>query len=181
MDVDSYLSGSTASVTISTSTMNTAVNRVLNAADRNDTDPVVVISVDTSSRADGVKVTLTVSSLEKLSEYAYATLTIDSDVAEVTLDSDAIDAVASQAGSMVTLNVAAVDTSELTSRQRQVVGSAPVFDLSFKSGGTTISDFDGGYVTVTLPYTLKSGQTADGIVVWYMGQQRQPDRLRYVL
>lgn len=168
MDVDSYLSGSTASVTISTSTMNTAVNRVLNAADRNDTDPVVVISVDTSSRADGVKVTLPVSSLEKLSEYAYATLTIDSDVAEVTLDSDAIDAVASQAGSMVTLNVAAVDTSELTSRQRQVVGSAPVFDLSFKSGGTTISDFDGGYVTVTLPYTLKSGQTADGIVVWYM-------------
>ena len=168
MDVDSYLSGSTATVTISTSTMNTAVNRVLNAADRNDTDPVVVISVDTSSRTDSVKVKLPVSSLEKLSEYAYATLTIDSDVAEVTLDSDAIDAVASQAGSMVTLNVAAVDTSELTSRQRQVVGSAPVFDLSFKSGSTTISDFDGGYVTVTLPYTLKSGQTADGIVVWYM-------------
>lgn len=167
-DVNSSLSGSTASATISTYTMNTAVDRVLNAADRNDTDPVVVVSVNTSSRADSVKVTLPVSALETLSEHAYAMLTIDSDVAEVTLDSDAIDAVASQAGSMITLHVAAVDTSELTSRQKQAVGSAPVFDLSFKSGSTTISDFDGGYVTVTLPYMLKSGQTADGVVVWYM-------------
>lgn len=167
-DVNSSLSGSTASATISTYTMNTAVDRVLNAADRNDTDPAVVVSVNTSSRADSVKVTLPTSALETLSEHAYATLTIDSDVAEVTLDSDAIDAVASQAGSMITLHVAAVDTSELTSRQKQAVGSAPVFDLSFKSGSSTISDFDGGYVTVTLPYTLKSGQTADGIVVWYM-------------
>lgn len=167
-DVNSFMSGTTASATVSTATMDTAVERVLNAAEKNGTDPVVVIAVDTSSRADSVKVTLPVSSLKTLGKNADVTLTITSDVAEVTLDSDAISAVASQARSTVTLSVASVAASELNSRQKEAVGSAPVFDLSFKSGSTTISDFDGGLVTVTLPYTLKSGQSADGIVVWYM-------------
>lgn len=168
MDVNSSVSGTTASATVFTLTMNTAVERVLNAAEKNGTDPVVVISVDTSSRADGMKVTLPVSSLKTLGRHAYATLTVVSDVAEVTLDSDAISAVTSQAVSTITLYVTPVATSELNGLQKEAVGTAPVFDLSFKSGNTTISDFDGGRVTITLPYTLKSGQTAAGIVVWYM-------------
>lgn len=167
-DVNPSMSGSTASATVPTVTMDTAVERVLNAAEKNGTDPVLVIAVDTPSRADGVKVTLPVSSLKTLGKNADVTLTITSDVTEVTLDSDAISAVASQAYSTVTLIVTPVATSELNSRQREAVGSAPVFDLSFKSGSTTISDFDGGRVTVTLPYTLQPGQTADGVVVWHM-------------
>lgn len=168
MEYNSSTSGSTASTTVSSSTMKTAVDRVLNAAKKYNTDPVLEINVDVSSRADSMKVTLPSSSLEKLGEHDDAALVILSDVAEVTLDSDAISAVAWQAGSTVTLYVTSVPTSELNSRQRAAVGSAPVFDLSFKSGNTTISDFDGGRATITLPYRLKSGQKADGIVVWYM-------------
>lgn len=167
-DINSFVFGTTASTTVSAATMDTAVERVLNAAEKNDTDPVVVLSVYTPSHADSVKVTLPVSSLQTLGKNVDAVLTITSGVAEVTLDSDAISAVASQARSTVTLSVAPVAASELNSRQKEAVGSAPVFDLSFKSGSTSISDFDGGRVSVTLPYTLKSGQTADGIVVWYM-------------
>lgn len=167
-DINSYTSGSTASASVATSTMNTAVDRVLKAAEKNDTDPVVKINVDVSSRADSLKVTLPVYPLETLGKHSDATLIILSDVAEVTLDRDAINAVTSQAGSTVTLYVTSVPTSELNSYQWQAVGSAPVFDLSFKSGSATISNFDGGRVTITLPYHLQSGQAAKGIVVWYM-------------
>ena len=148
--------------------MNTAVDRVLQAAKKNDTDPVVKINVDASSRADSLKVTLPVYPPETPGKHSDATLIIRSDVAEVMLDRDAINAVTSQAGSTVTLYVTSVPTSELNSYQWQAVGNAPVFDLSFKSGSATISNFDGGRVTVTLPYRLQSGQTADGILVWYM-------------
>lgn len=168
MECSSSTSGSTASTTVSSSTMNTAVNRVLNAAEKYDTNPVLEINVDVSSRADSMKVTLPSSPLEKLGKHNDAALVIFSDVAEVTLDSEAVSAVVWQAGSTVTLYVTAVPTSELNSRQKAAVGSVPVFDLSFKSGNTIISDFDGGRATITLPYGLKSGQKADGIVVWYM-------------
>ncbi|HJA48219.1 MAG TPA: S-layer homology domain-containing protein [Candidatus Agathobaculum intestinipullorum] len=168
MEYNSSTSGSTASTTVSSSTMKTAVDRALNAAKKYNTDPVLEINVDVSSRADSMKVTLPSSSLEKLGEHDDAALVILSDVAEITLDSEAISAVAWQAGSTVTLYVTSVPTSELNSRQRAAAGSAPVFELSFKSGNTTISDFDGGRATITLPYRLKSGQKADGIVVWYM-------------
>lgn len=168
MECSSSTSGSTASTTVSSSTMNTAVNRVLNAAEKYDTNPVLEINVDVSSRADSMKVTLPSSPLEKLGKHNDAALVIFSDVAEVTLDSEAVSAVVWQAGSTVTLYVTAVPTSELNSRQNAAVGSVPVFDLSFKSGNTIISDFDGGRATITLPYGLKSGQKADGIVVWYM-------------
>ena len=167
MEVNASTSGSTANASVSTS-MNTAVYRALNAAKKNDTDPVVAISIDMASRADSVRVSLPTAALKTLGQNADALLTVVSDVAEVKLNSDAIRAVASQAGSMVTLYVVPVTTSELNSRQQQAVGNAPVFDLSFKSGSTIISEFDGGCVTVTLPYTLQSHQTAEGIVVWYM-------------
>lgn len=166
--VGSSTSGTTASATISGSALDKAVERVLDAADRNATDPVVKISVDVSSRADSIKLTLPVAALETLGDHTDAVLTILTDVAEVTFDSDAIHAIASQAGSSVTLQVEPVASSALNSRQRQAVGSAPVFDVSLRSGSDTISSFSGGSATVTLPYSLKSGQDANRLVVWYV-------------
>ena len=87
---------------------------------------------------------------------------------EVTLSPEALSAVAEQAGTTVTLTVDPVDTDELNSRQQAAVGDAPVFDLTIKSGGKTITDFDGGLVTVAIPYELPDGQDPAGVVVWFM-------------
>ena len=50
----------------------------------------------------------------------------------------------------------------------EAVGSAPVFDLTLRSSSGAITDFRGGYATVSLPYTLAAGQNPSGVVVYYL-------------
>ena len=53
------------------------------------------------------------------------------------------------------------------------VGNSPVYDFSLKSGDETISNFNGGLVTITLPYTLSEGEDVDSIAVWYISDSGQ--------
>ena len=48
------------------------------------------------------------------------------------------------------------------------MGDAPVFDITLKSGGKFITDFGGGLLTVSLPYTLNAGQNPSGVAVYYL-------------
>ena len=75
---------------------------------------------------------------------------------------------AEQVGRNVTIAVEPVDTDELNRRQQAAVGDAPVFDLTIKSGSKTITDYDGGMITVSLPYELPKGQDPTGVVVWLL-------------
>lgn len=182
-EVKPSTSGTTSSATVSQSNLDKAVDSALQEADRRDTAPEVTISVDVPSRADSVQVTLPAASLETLGEHSDATLTITSDVGEVTLDSTAITSVAAQAGTNVTVAVAPVDPADLNDRQQTAVGEAPVYDLSIKSGNRTITDFDGSWITVSLPYDLADGRDPDGVVVYYLDDRggRTPCDTRYSL
>jgi hypothetical protein len=87
----------------------------------------------------------------------------------VTLPNETLSSIASQtSGNTVTISLSTVETSSLTADQQAVVGSNPVYDISILSGSTHISSFDGGNITVSLPYTLKSGEDASGVTVWYL-------------
>jgi hypothetical protein len=48
------------------------------------------------------------------------------------------------------------------------VGDKTVYDLTVMSGGKLISNFDGGTVTVSIPYELKTGEKAENLTVWYL-------------
>ncbi len=95
-------------------------------------------------------------------------LTIKLSTGEVSFDAAALDEIQKQASGRISLTVAPAASSELNSRQRETVGSAPVFDLTLRSGGKAITDFGGGYATVSLPHKLAQGQKPAGIVVYYL-------------
>lgn len=170
MTTNSTTSGTTASASVKTSDMNKAIDSAVTEAARQGTSPVVEIEVKTSPRADSLNVDLPVSSLKKLDQAEDASLVITSDVAEVRLDSAALSALVDQAstGSTVTLQVAPVAASTLTPAQREIVGSSPVVDLSLISHGMEIHDYGAGVITVTLPYELAPGQSANDVVVYYL-------------
>ncbi len=88
----------------------------------------------------------------------------------VTLDKTALDSVADKGG--VSLSVESVNNSKLTGAQRAALGSqadsATVVDVDLYAGGSRISTFSGGTLRVSVPYTLKSGETPDGITVWFI-------------
>jgi len=95
--------------------------------------------------------------------------TIDAQLATVTFDKKAMDTIGTAAGSGdVTLTVRKVGTSELSAAQLALVGSRPVYDFTVNGGGKTISNFNGGHATVSIPYTLKAGENPHAIVIWYL-------------
>ena len=99
-------------------------------------------------------------------------LTIKLSTGEVAFDAAALDAVQAQAsGSQITLSVTPAKASALNDRQKEAAGSAPVFDLTLKSGGKAITDFGDGCITVSLPHTLKEGQNPSGVVVYYLDSE----------
>ena len=107
---------------------------------------------DENNSADGLEVRLTAGS--------------------VSFDADAVAAIADQAnGKDVTLHLDNIKVTELASAQQEAVSELEievVLDAYLTSGGKRISDFNGGSATVKIPYTLKDGQTARGLVVWYV-------------
>lgn len=153
-------SGDNVSVTASSGSVTTAqMEKAVDRADRGET-----ITIEASSRSS---VSLPSSGLQDAADNNND-VTVELKNGEVTLSPEALSAVAEQAGTTVTLTVDPVDTDELNSRQQAAVGDAPVFDLTLKSGGKMITDFDGGLVTVAIPYELPDGQDPAGVVVWFM-------------
>lgn len=164
---NSTTTGTTASATVSSSVLNGTVNSAVNEAARKGTSPVVEIKVNTSANADGLEVTLPAGSLETLAKANNSSLVITSGIAEVSLDHTALSALVREAaGSTIVLTVVPVEESALNAAQREAVGGAEVVDLSLASDGAAILDYSGGNITVTLPYTLKEGETASDIVVY---------------
>lgn len=153
-------SGDDVNIDVSGGTVTAAqMEKAVDKADRGET-----ITIEASSRSS---VSLPSSGLQDAADNNND-VTVELKNGEVTLSPEALSAVAEQAGTTVTLTVDPVDTDELNSRQQAAVGDAPVFDLTLKSGGKTITDFDGGLVTVAIPYELPDGQDPSGVVVWFM-------------
>ena len=95
-------------------------------------------------------------------------LTVKSDLGTVVFDTTALSAIDSQTDSKITVVIEKATEEKLSDTQKTIVGDNPVYDLSVLSNGKKISDFKGGVVTITLPYTLKEDEQASGVVVWYL-------------
>ncbi len=58
----------------------------------------------------------------------------------------------------------------LTDAQKEQIGDNPVYDFTMKDDkGNPISSFgENGFITITIPYTLKDTDNVDNIAVWYI-------------
>ncbi len=169
VNTNSTTSGTTANATVPSSSMDRAVDSAVSAAESAGTAPVVEVEVKTSSQADGIRVTLPTGALDKLAAVEDAELIITSDVAEVALDSTAIGAVAEQAGATAVLSVTPSKT--LNAAQTEAADGAPVYDLTLTSNGEEITEFDGGVLTITVPYALPEGNDASTVRVSYLDDE----------
>ena len=67
-------------------------------------------------------------------------------------------------GDHIIVSLESVDKgTKLTDEQKKAVGNKPVYDVTIASGDKQISTFNGGKVTIALPYILKEGETV-GVV-----------------
>nr|MCR5481645.1 S-layer homology domain-containing protein [Clostridia bacterium] len=90
----------------------------------------------------------------------------------VTFDGKALSAVTEQAeGVDIQFNLDGLKLTDLAPAQQTAVKEIKVqviLDAYMTSNGHRISDFKGGKATVSVPYTLKDGQSGEGVTVWYV-------------
>jgi hypothetical protein len=107
-----------------------------------------------------------------------ADLKIETSVGNVTIPNDVLASVVSQAsGDTISIMVESVEIKTLTADQQKLVGDGAVFDISIMSGDKFISSFSGKSITISLPYSLKTGETADGVTVWYLSDDGKLERM----
>lgn len=160
----------TATVTIDKSKLETVLN---------DANTKGIIEIDAGLNESVDTVTIRTTIIESISKAAQATnkaitgLDIVTDSGKVSFDKTVLAALAEQTnGSTVTIHVDEIAQSGLTAAQRTAITGDHADDLvikvTVKSGGVVITDYNGGKITVTVPYTLKDGETAEGVCVWHL-------------
>lgn len=92
------------------------------------------------------------------------------DGASIEFDAAALaEKVAQAGGDDITISIKPTTAVADTLSQAQIftLGESVAFDITVTSGGVEISDM-GGNITISAPYELAEGETAEGIVVYYV-------------
>ena len=126
----------------------------------------IAVTPSISGTVDGVTVEITRSAAKELAD-AELSLIVNTALGNVSYDAKALGKIAADAAAeTVKITIRNVKNSELSAVQVAQAGDRPVVELSVVSGGTAITYLSGGRVTVSLPYTLRSGERASGITVF---------------
>ena len=99
-----------------------------------------------------------------------------SDGASIEFDAAALAEKVSQAGGAdITISIKQAVENVLSAAQQTTVGDRVAFDINVTSGGVHISDM-GGKITIHAPYELRDGETAEGIVVYYVDDEGNQEK-----
>jgi hypothetical protein len=143
-----------------------------------DASASIIIAPEINGTATKVLVEMPAASLSSISTGTTASLKIETPIGSVTIPNNALSAIALQtSGSTVTVSLEVVKTTALTTEQQAAAGTSTVYDISVSSGNKHISGFGGSSVTISLPYTLKPGETAENVTVWYLDTEGKLQRM----
>ena len=140
----------TTTTTVSSSTADKIVEKAVENQSKE-----IVVDASTSSTAakagDKVEVVMPADAMKQLAEKTSADVIIKTDVAQISLDEKAVSAVAAAAGTE------SKETVTIVAEKVKEEAEAVQYDLKVVTSGGTVTDFNGGTVTVTvtLPTALK--------------------------
>jgi len=171
INVKATASGDTDVAQISDEQINTLLAQIFSAALQIPTDRLE-ISIDIAdSGSSGVTSTSIVLSKDQLEilKGSNTPIAITTKTGTVELDENAIKNLASY-GEGLKITIGTVDKNQLNKEQQKKVGNNTIISAEAMVGSTVIHDL-GGNATVTMPYTLKSGEDPNKIEMWYLDDQ----------
>lgn len=155
------------------------VGAAKDAEDEGD-DPVIAIKLDAPDNAVTTEFSIPRSGLDQIADETNAGIRVGSDVlGSITFDADAVDAIDSATDSGdITITSTAVDVEDLSNDMQEIVGDRPVYDFTVTAGESTVSDFGDGTAKIRIPYTLRDGEDANAVVVYYLGDDGTLEQVR---
>jgi hypothetical protein len=145
----------------------------------------IIAKADTAARIDlskAANATAVVFPNAALSSFANAALAVEIKLpaGTVVLEAKTAKTMTEQASGNISVSLKPVAASELNVRQTEAVGNAPVYDISVLSDGRNITDFAGGLIGITLPYSLKAGEKAAGVSVWRLDADGKAQKMNAI-
>ncbi|HOJ10989.1 MAG TPA: S-layer homology domain-containing protein [Clostridiales bacterium] len=106
-------------------------------------------------------------------EKGIAGVVVTTDVAEFTVPADAIEL---KKDSVIVLNSEKKDNEALSDEVKKRVGDAPVYDFYFTVDNERVAKFN-KLITVSIPYTLKEGEDAEKVTVFYINEKGELENI----
>jgi hypothetical protein len=129
--------------------------------------------------ASGVAVSLPTAQLGKVADSeAVDELIITTEAGDFELDSTALANIVQSAGDeeTVTLSITKEDAAAVPPADRPQMADAAIFEVEIRAGQTVIHEI-GSVIKISLPYTLKNGETAANVRVYYLPDQGDPQKI----
>ncbi|WP_169085157.1 hypothetical protein [Paenibacillus sp. PL91] len=127
---------------------------------------VIDIQIDNAADEKSVNIVIPKEALKPLVDTTKTDLRVDVGIAAITFDSKAVAAIGSVAADMISIKKIA--KSDLPDNVQNKIGDRPVFDFSVKAGNAEITEFNGGIVKISVPYTPMTSEMKNAIVVYYI-------------
>ena len=163
-----------ASSTLSGSTL-TSFNQAVAAGG------AAVLSVKVPNGANALDLTIPQSTVSALRKADNLSLNLQTDLANLTFDASSVEKISGAAGAEdLVVSITKTNASQLNENARQLIGDSPVYRFTLTAGDTTISDFGGGKVEVSIPYTLETGMDKNAVVVYYIDNTGELQSIRGV-
>lgn len=141
------------------------------ARDKKKVEGTGVVKVDVLLDDDIEEVTLDLPGdfFGEMADEGNLGLEFNNSIATLHFDSKAVETISeSYDEGELSVIVQRVDKEGLEEEIKEKVGDRPLYDFTVLVNGIEVSDFGGGVVTVTVPYTLKEGENKNSIVVYHI-------------
>ena len=150
--------------TVSPADMRVALEQmaIADAVTGEDVSSTVTVNVSTGADVTDVRATIPSDSVSGLTGTG---MTLVTDIGSLDISGSVFGTIGDIGGN-ATVTIGRVAGSSVPSVLDGMVGVS-VFEVSLSVGGTSVHQL-GGTVTMSLPYTLGSGQSADGVKVYYI-------------
>ena len=142
------------------------IDDILKEAEENGTTNIKIDAKTTQSVTKS-SVTIPAGSTSDMAN-AGLSVTIETSTGTFDLDNNALKSIAGAGSGSVELSAEQLGADNLSDANKELVGDHPVFDLNITVGGTNVTDFGDGTVTVSLPYTPADGENTDNLTVYYI-------------
>lgn len=136
-------------------------------AEKNGQNAIVEIKLASAKDTKSVEIGLPADALKEIAGTVGTAVKISTGIGSVILDAKAIDSIsASATAGNVNIMMKKAENSLLPEGIKTKVGNRPVYNFSILAGDKEISDFGGGTARVSIPYTPKSNEKENSIIIY---------------
>lgn len=140
---------------------------------------IVELKVETKPEDKDIKVVIDKEAFNQLAGKSEANVKVTTALASIEMNKETLSTIQKSAQNAdVSIDVVKVDSQTLPEAAKALVGNRPVYDFTVTAGSTKVSDFGGGEVQISLPYTLQAGESESAIVVYFIDDAGKMNTVR---